>query len=395
MHRVQTGLLSIALGFTLMSSCARSASEEGSEGQSGRSIERLEAQRALASAEQGTQRAAPASLAAEEASSAYVRRSCGVCYAHNWQSLGADGYGSDTSAASLQELVALGVTALSYTDFGWMRSVRSTTIRSSTSMPGAETMQRMRDDIAQADTLGLMTMLKPHIWIGRGEWRGDIAPSGGDWTTWFASYRDFLIPRAEFAESVGAEWFVIGVELVSATRGHDAEWRSLIAEVRSAYSGKLSYAANWDEVQHVAFWDALDAIGVQMFAPLVGPNEPATLETMTAGAQRWLTEYEGIAERENRPLILTEAGVLNRAEGARTPWVWPEAADTAATAAGDAEQALYYRAMVNTFGQSEHVEQIYWWKWFTNPATNEEGPVGFSPRGKPAEAVLRDACALR
>jgi hypothetical protein len=51
--------------------------------------------------------------------------------------------------------------------------------------------------------------------------------------------------------------------------------------------------------------------------------------------------------------------------------------------------------MVNTFGQSEHVEQIYWWKWFTNPATNEEGPVGFSPRGKPAEAVLRDACALR
>lgn len=31
-------------------------------------------------------------------------------------------------------------------------------------------------------------------------------------------------------------------------------------------------------------------------------------------------------------------------------------------------------------------------KCFFNPQTLEEGPVGYTPRGKPAEAVLRAAC---
>jgi len=49
---------------------------------------------------------------------------------------------------------------------------------------------------------------------------------------------------------------------------YESSWRALIAEVRTVYAGPLSYAANFDEVGQVGFWDALDAIGVNAYYPL-------------------------------------------------------------------------------------------------------------------------------
>ena len=57
------------------------------------------------------------------------------------------------------------------------------------------------------------------------------------------------------------------------------------------------------------------------------------------------------------------------------------------------QQEIGYRAILKTFGRSARVQAIYWWKWFTDPDTREEWPVGYSPRGKPAGQVLRRACA--
>lgn len=49
---------------------------------------------------------------------------------------------------------------------------------------------------------------------------------------------------------------------------HEAHWRRLIEEIRGVYGGPLSYAANFDQVEEVGFWDALDAIGVNAYYPL-------------------------------------------------------------------------------------------------------------------------------
>lgn len=317
---------------------------------------------------------------------------CGVCYAHNWQDDGALGYGSPTSEQSLREVRALGVTSVSLTSFGWMRNARAVEVVSSDRMRASETLDRMRAEAANAREQGASIMVKPHLWLGGGDWRGEIDPdpAAGGWDAWFASYRTFLLEHARFAEEVDAEWFVVGVELVTATRERPDLWRALIGEVRTVYSGALVYAANWDEAEAVTFWDALDAIGVQMFAPLRTDVQP--LASLEDGARAWLARYEAIATRFDRPLILTEVGVMNREGGTVRPWEWPDRVRATRTEAGDAEQAAYYAAIGATFGQSERVAGMYWWKWFTNPDTNEEGPVGFDPRGKPAASVLGALC---
>ena len=320
------------------------------------------------------------------------RRACNVCYAHNWQGAGARGYGSDTSARSLDELASVGMGAISLTAFGWMSSLDDPTIRIARA-PGSETFDRVRIDAARAHERGMEVMVKPHLWIGRGEWRGDIAPdpARGGWDAWFDSYEAFILEHARFAQSIDAEWLCVGVELVSSTRLHPARWRALIAAVREVYDGRLVYAANWDEVDHITFHDALDAVGVQHFAPLArAPG--ADLATLREASQRWLDRWSAIARDVDRPLILTEVGFMNREGGAVDPWVWPERLPDVGSPQGDIEQRTAYLATLQTFGRSDDVAQIYWWKWFSDPDTNEEGVVGFSPRGKPAGTLLVDAC---
>jgi hypothetical protein len=42
----------------------------------------------------------------------------------------------------------------------------------------------------------------------------------------------------------------------------------LIKKVRAVYSGKLTYAENWDCIDKVLFWDQLDYIGVDAYFPI-------------------------------------------------------------------------------------------------------------------------------
>jgi hypothetical protein len=320
---------------------------------------------------------------------------CGICYAHNWQDQGKDGYGSQASATSLAELQKLGIRRLSVTPFGWADNEKSTTVKWSSNWHAAENFGRLRTVITRAHAAGMEVILKPHIWL-RGGWRATIAPATdkGGWPAWFASYRQFILAYAKLAAETKAEWFVVGVELGSSTKASPTSWRGLIAAVRRVYRGKLIYGANWDEAERIPFWDALDAIGVQMFAPLTTKKRPSLADAL-AGARGWLARYETLAKRFGKPLILSEAGFVNAEDGLEKPYVWPEQRDRVATAEGDRVQALGYQALLATFGRSEHVRAIYWWKWFSNPATTEEGPVGYSPRGKAALAVLRSECQKR
>lgn len=46
------------------------------------------------------------------------------------------------------------------------------------------------------------------------------------------------------------------------------KWYKLIKKVRTSYSGKLTYAANFDNYQNVKFWDKLDFIGINAYFKL-------------------------------------------------------------------------------------------------------------------------------
>jgi len=180
-------------------------------------------------------------------------------------------------------------------------------------------------------------------------------------------------------------------ELESAVVNNPDRWLELIAAVRDVYSGQITYASNWDETARVPFWSELDAVGVQMFAPLTDIEQPS-YEQLLEGAARRLDEFEALAIEADLPLVLTEVGYANHPRAAAEPFTWPERLDPAESDEGERIQLDAYRAIYATFGQSDRVELMYWWKWFTHPDTSEEGEIGFSPRHRPALEVMQAAC---
>ena len=126
------------------------------------------------------------------------------------------------------------------------------------------------------------------------------------------------------AESVDAA----DLETLNARRRiHDAEWRALIVQIRGVYGGPLSYAANFDQVHEVGFWDALDAIGVNAYYPLsLWGERGETLERSLA------TSWTEIAANLNRladrsggpagvlPVLLFELGWTAKAGSTVRPF---------------------------------------------------------------------------
>ncbi len=321
----------------------------------------------------------------------------GVCYAHSWELRGKRGYGTDTSAETIAHMKDVGVEWLSITPFGWMSTLSSTTIggehaKGSFMPPGAESKDRVAGVFTQARAAGMKVILKPHIWIGRGEWRGSIAPEGGDWASWWKSYRTFILYYAEMAERLDAEAFVVGVELVSALEAHPEEFARTVAEVRKVYSGKITYSANWDELHPPKLWRQLDAVGVQLYPPLSDDPAPSIAD-LCAALKPHLETWTTLAADADRPLWLTEVGYKSAPTAVKEPFGWPENLPKELRASDERLQARAYRALFEEVARHERVEAVYLWKYFTDPDTDEEGDFGFSPRGKQAEEVMRKAFA--
>jgi hypothetical protein len=301
--------------------------------------------------------------------------------------LGPVGYGSDRCGVAIEELAELGATWISITPFGRMDDLEAVDIEHDFEIPVARNEELVRTTAAMARARGLSVAIIPHVYVMSGEWRGEIDPGPPEaWRAWFAAYRAFVLRFAELAEEVGAELFSIGVEFKSSSNFHEAEWRELIAAVRGVYSGALTYSANWDEVDAVPFWDALDAIGVNAFWPLA--RRPGDgFEAMLESSRRVADELEAIAFFYDRPVLFTEVGVKSAADSALAPWEWPE--HCGELRYDEAYQAEAYQAVFEALAPRPWFEGLFVWKYFSDPYDEtQEAREGFSPRGKLAEGVL-------
>lgn len=330
----------------------------------------------------------------------------GVCLAHSWRDGGQAGYGSQANAQTLDHLKSLGVDWLSVTPFGWMSSVHDVNVSGEHQgqMPGAgESAQRMRALAKQARDRGFKLMLKPHIWIRGGQWRGHIAPRAAatpgdgtatDWDAWWESYREFILYYARHAQELKIEVLVMGVELVSALREDrdGAQLKRTIAAIREVYSGQLTYSANWDERLDASRWALLDYVSVQLYGPLSQAVKPTRAELVSAlGAQ--LKSWAALAAEAKRPLLITEVGYKSAPSSVREPFAWPERLPPEERHPDEALQALAYEALFEALAQTPGLQGVFIWKYFTDAGSDEEGPMGFSPRDKKAEQVIRRAFA--
>jgi hypothetical protein len=101
-------------------------------------------------------------------------------------------------------------------------------------------------------------------------------------------------------------------------------------------------------------------------------------------------ELRRVAEEWHKPLLLTEMGYTTRRDPAVRPWEWPEA--LAGVELDQAAQALAYRALLRPLADEPWCAGFFVWRTYADPGdVSQEPEHGFSPRGKLAELVLRDA----
>jgi hypothetical protein len=306
--------------------------------------------------------------------------------------LGDVGYGSAHSAVALDEIVELGATWASITPFGTMDDLRDTEVCPEVEKPLAQNLVAVREVISQAQSRGLSVLVVPHVFVWSGEWRGLIEPgSEAGWRAWFDSYERFVLLWATVAAETDADAFSVGVEFLSSSQRHAWRWKDLVARVREVYRGPITYSANWDEVEHVAFWDDVDFLCLNAFQPL-SDRPGAGRAELTAGARRFAAEVAEIARLHDKPFALCEMGFKKMRDPAVRPWEWPEAMD--ASAVDPHAQATAYRALLAGFVPEPRFAGLFVWKYFSDPWDwTQEEPFGFSPRGALGEEVLREAFA--
>lgn len=313
----------------------------------------------------------------------------------------------NVAESEFEELAKKNVQWISQTPFGWQSAHDTGEI--SLGWRGSDNTSERDQGIIRTTRLakkyGIKTILKPHIWLRNADthWRGDIAMSTEvEWEKWFENYEKFILHYARLAQQEGIEILCIGTELHQTCQYGSEQWESIIYKIRNIYSGKLTYAANFnEEYEDVEFWSLLDYIGIQAYFPLSKSENP-TLDELKKG---WIGPIEQLREfslKHDKPILFTEVGYKSTKDAAISPWVWPQNINREQREAiySEKTQADCYEAMFQTVWKEPWLAGIYLWKWYPGfdnirPRGNRSEKelknyfnIDFTPQNKEAEEVM-------
>ena len=303
------------------------------------------------------------------------------------------GYGSDPFTATLDEARRMGATWVSLTPFGRVWDLSPSGVSPTFEADYEKNKRDVARAITQAHAAGLKVLLVPHLWVETGGWRAEIDPGTDDgWALWAASYREFILGWAEVAAATETEMFSVGVELRSWVTTHRApSFSAIVRAVRAVYPGLVTYAANWDDVNRTVILGELDVIGINAFYPLAD-REGASLSDLVSGGRKVRGQIQNLAKSWGKPVMFTEFGYTTREDPAIKPWEWPD--HMSHVAVDQYAQAEAYTALLAPLMDEPTFAGFFVWRVYADPHdTSQEAEWGFSPRGKLAELVLRDAFA--
>jgi ppGpp synthetase/RelA/SpoT-type nucleotidyltranferase len=230
-------------------------------------------------------------------------------------------------------------------------------------------------------------MIKPQIWVWRGEFTGFIKmKSEADWKAFETSYESFILEYAALAQEIKAEIYCIGTELHQFVAARPAFWKQLITKVKKVYKGKLTYAENWDSFAKVPFLDLLDFIGIDAYFPLSDEKMPS-LESLQKGWQPHKHKITKIAKKYGKKVLFTEYGYRSMDYTGKEPWDSSRKGKVLNLKA----QEIALKALYDEFWKEDWFAGGFIWKWFIN-----DEKVGgmdnnqFTPQNKPAELIVRE-----
>ncbi len=301
------------------------------------------------------------------------------------------GYGSPAFERGLDEAVRLGATWISLTPFGRAWDLDATGVDKTFELPFAENQRGLRRAVKQAHARGLKVLLVPHLWVESGQWRAEIDPKTEEgWLRFAESYRAYVLTWARFAAAARVDMLAAGVELRSwLTTTHAPTFLPILRDIRAAYPGLVTYAANWDDVDQTVILSELDVIGINAFYPLT-EKQDASEQELVGGGREVAKKVKELAERWQKPVMFNEFGYTARPDPALRPWEWPDFMSGVKVDA--AAQASAYRGLLAGMLESRELVGAFVWRLYSDPDDlSQEAEWGFSPRGRLAELFLRDA----
>jgi len=240
-----------------------------------------------------------------------------------------------------------------------------------------------RQAVRAAHKAGLKVLLKPHVNLFSKEyWRGDIGTgmTDAEADAWFANYDAILVARARMAQEEGVEMFAIGTELTGMQR-FEKQWRNTIAKVREVYKGPLTFCANHGAEGDVAWWDALDYIGIDAYYPLSTDKHPS-VAALRAGWQPYLKSCAELSAKYGKKIVFGEIGYMSREDTAATPYDWKVADVRDEQVQADCFTAFFDEVYDKPWFAGEII-----WMLHINPLP--AGNTDYSPEGKPAGDVIK------
>ena len=270
--------------------------------------------------------------------------------------------------------------------FGSLSALNSPEIRFSENRQWfGETAHGVVQYASQFKRANLKIMLKPQLWVRRGDFTGYIAmTSEEDWKKLEQSYEKFILYHAATAKKIDADLFCIGTELEKFVTSRPEYWKELIKKIKKVYQGKLTYAANWDEFKRTPFWQQLDFIGIDAYFPLSDQQSPS-IQELEMGWKPHKELMYSYYKKYNKPVLFTEFGYRSIDFMAKEPWL----SNRVEGSVNLKNQENGLQAIHNQFWKEDWFAGGFIWKWFhrhdrVGGTTNNR----FTPQNKPAEQLL-------
>ncbi|WP_159023701.1 glycoside hydrolase [Formosa sp. L2A11] len=271
--------------------------------------------------------------------------------------------------------------------FGYIQDLNHPDVKYNTDRQWyGETRSGAKHYVEELQKQNIKVMLKPQIWVRHGEFTGNIIMKNEDnWKILEASYSKFIMAYAQLAEESQVDMFCIGTELEQFITARPEYWKMLIQDIKKVYSGKLTYASNWDEFEKTPFWDDLDYIGVNAYFP-VSPKKTPSFEDALEGLKPYKKNVETFSKQHNKPILFTEFGYRSVDYSGKAPWN----SDRAMTQVNLDAQVNCTKALFETFWGEEWFAGGFVWKWFINhDESGGEDDSRFTPQNKPVEQVIK------
>lgn len=246
-----------------------------------------------------------------------------------------------------------------------------------------ESVKGVSTYIDEAKKRGLKVLINPHIWVVDGTFTGDLKLNREERAVWQKSYSSYLLKWASTCEAKGVEMLSLGNELKTPVAQDKDYWYSLIKAIRKVYSGRLTYASNWDNVEQIPFWQELDVVSVNAYFPLSTARNPSEKE-ITAGWTKWVKVLTDLKEIYAKPVVFTELGYQTKTHCCAEPWDY-----TTSYEEDERCQELAFKAFFEVVLGSKSCDGVFIWKWYDKHDKHKHD--SYSPQGKSAMKVIKNA----